>query len=357
MQSLDTYYLVALLLILTICCVVTSLNIVFIALFNRSKSLSKILLIAALVSLSCLYVDALPPGIALPDAYEVPLEFISVFCIGLIWWFAQSILEDQFRLGFVQWLGMFLSIVGVLVIWSANLVGMNLSKSLYNLLLFSWYGFTALLVIHVIWLAVNGYINDLIADRRHFRLFIASIGMIAIVLNLGADFLIGDFEQRLLRVVVSLPITLLLMLWLLRFNGNALVFEAHNSDKVKTSALQNNQSYYKLVQIMEEDKAYLDPELSVDSLARLVGLPAHQLRVLINKSLGYKNFQSFLAKYRIEAVKKTLSLSQHNQQSISTIAFSHGFSSIATFNRTFKNNLGVSAGQYRKSVQHTNSNL
>lgn len=347
----------SLLLVLTICCVVISLSIVFIAIINPSKSLAKTLLIASLVSLSCLYIDALPPSVALPDAYEVPLELISIFCIGLIWWFAQSILEDEFKLGFVQWFGMSLSVAGVLVIWSTNLLGVNLSKPFYNFLLFSWYGSTALLVVHVIWLAVNGYVNDLITDRRHIRVCIASIGMMAIVLNLAADFLIGDFEQRLLRVVVALPLNLLLMFWLLRFNGGALAFDAQQTTQPKSLGLQNQEYYFKLLQTMEQDKAYLDPELTVGSLAKLVGLPAHKLRVLINKSLGYKNFQSFVASYRIKAVKKMLSLPKCNQKSISTIAYEHGFSSIATFNRTFKNIEGVSAGQFRKSAQNANSNL
>jgi AraC-like DNA-binding protein len=332
------------------------MNIVFIAMTNRTKNISKTLLIWALLSASCLYIDALPPGIALPDAYEIPLEFISIFCIGFIWLFVLSILEDDFCLGFVEWTGMLLIVAGSLVTWVTGLMGIKLGESTYLFLSVSWYSISALLVLHVFWVALSGYMNDLIIDRRVIRLCITTIGMMAIVINLAADFLIGNFEQRLLRVVVSLPISLMLMFWLLRFNDNSLIFDVSKPNTNEDIAPHKLPSYRRLMQIIEQDQAYLDAELTVDALAKRVGIPAHQLRVLINKSLGFKNFQSFLAKYRIEAVKQILSKPEQNYESISTIAYNHGFSSIATFNRTFKNNVGLSAGQFRNSVQKTHSN-
>jgi AraC-like DNA-binding protein len=332
------------------------MNIVFIAITNRKKNISKTLLIWALLSASCLYIDALPPGIALPDVYEIPLEFVSIFCIGFIWLFVLSILEDDFRLGFVEWTGMLLIVAGSLVTWLTGLLGIRLSEPIYLFLSISWYSISALLILHVFWVALSGYMNDLIIDRRLIRLCVTAIGMMAIVINLAADFLIGNLEQRLLRVVVSLPISLMLMFWLLRFNGDSLVFDVRQPNNNEDITPHKLPSYCRLMQIIEKDQAYLEPDLTVDALAKRVGIPAHQLRVLINKSLGFKNFQSFLAKYRIEAVKQILSKPEQNHESISTIAYNHGFSSIATFNRTFKNNVGLSAGQFRNSVQKTHSN-
>ena len=93
------------LLILTVSCVTASLIIVALAFMEGTKSLSNWLLIAVLISLTGLYIDALPTGVALPDAYELPFEFISIFNIGLIWWLALSIMDDDFQLGFVTWVG------------------------------------------------------------------------------------------------------------------------------------------------------------------------------------------------------------------------------------------------------------
>jgi len=107
------------------------------------------------------------------------------------------------------------------------------------------------------------------------------------------------------------------------------------------------------MRLMEEDKAYLDPTLSVPKLASLVGVPPHQLRTLINNSLGFRNFTSFLASYRLNVVKSALADPAQARTPILTIVLDAGFASFATFNRTFKMETGQTAGEYRKASLKT----
>ncbi len=61
----------------------------------------------------------------------------------------------------------------------------------------------------------------------------------------------------------------------------------------------------KVVSHMEIAKAYLDPELTLEGLAKQIGVPPRMLSQLINQSL-HQNFFDFVNRYRIEAAKKLL---------------------------------------------------
>jgi len=103
-----------------------------------------------------------------------------------------------------------------------------------------------------------------------------------------------------------------------------------------------------LTNILEEDRPYLVPELSLPDLAKLCGTNRSYLSKFIN--VNYRqNFKQFINEYRlIEAEKLLINEIDHDIASISTIC---GFSSYHTFNRCFKNKFGVTPGAYRKS-QH-----
>lgn len=90
-----------------------------------------------------------------------------------------------------------------------------------------------------------------------------------------------------------------------------------------------------LIQYLEEQKPYLNPELSMPELARQMGLTTGQLSGAINKEMR-KNFNELINSYRIEEVKIRLLDPAYAHLSILGIAFESGFNSKATFNRAFK---------------------
>lgn len=97
--------------------------------------------------------------------------------------------------------------------------------------------------------------------------------------------------------------------------------------------------------LMAADRLFIDPELSLPSLAGRLGLSAHQLSELLNTKLG-KSFSRYLRELRVEASKSML----HNEPSASvlSVGLSAGFTSQSTFYEAFREIEGTTPGQYRK---------
>jgi AraC-like DNA-binding protein len=106
----------------------------------------------------------------------------------------------------------------------------------------------------------------------------------------------------------------------------------------------------KLGQLML-DGFYQETQLSIKQLANKLKTPEHQLRELINKHLGFRNFSDFLSSYRIPAACAQFEDIAHIRKPILTIALELGYGSIATFNRTFKAQKGMTPKEYRSKFQ------
>lgn len=124
-------------------------------------------------------------------------------------------------------------------------------------------------------------------------------------------------------------------------------------EKYRSSSLSTPQSSTfldKLNDIMENEKPYLDPNLSLRSLADMVGCTKENLSQVINEHLNV-NFKNYINKYRVEIVKEKLADPKENQYVLMKIAFDAGFNSKSVFNAAFKKFTGQSPSQYRKNVQ------
>lgn len=95
---------------------------------------------------------------------------------------------------------------------------------------------------------------------------------------------------------------------------------------------------------------YLEAGLSIGSLGAALSIPEHRLRRLINRGLGYRNFAAFVNDYRIEEAKRRLADPELAREQIIQHAFSLGYSSLAPFNRAFRERVGVSPTEYRETA-------
>jgi AraC-like DNA-binding protein len=98
--------------------------------------------------------------------------------------------------------------------------------------------------------------------------------------------------------------------------------------------------------VFEVEKIYRNDILSLNVLAERLGIPSHQLSWIINNKVG-KTFSDFLNHYRIEEVKKRLVSYQDRDKTILEIAFSAGFNTKSSFNKTFKMLTGKTPRDYR----------
>lgn len=102
-----------------------------------------------------------------------------------------------------------------------------------------------------------------------------------------------------------------------------------------------------LLSLMEGEKPFLNPELTLPELASMVDISRNRLSQLLNEKLGV-NFYDFINAYRVKEVQKLMSDPGYQQMTLLAIAFDAGFNSKATFNSMFKKITGVTPSEYRK---------
>ena len=106
----------------------------------------------------------------------------------------------------------------------------------------------------------------------------------------------------------------------------------------------------RLQQMMDSEKVYLNPELSLPQLATQLNMSTHDLSFVINEGFQ-ENFFQFINRYRIEEAKILLRSAKHKHLSILGIAFEAGFRSKTTFNTTFKKLTGQSPSKFMEAFE------
>jgi len=123
--------------------------------------------------------------------------------------------------------------------------------------------------------------------------------------------------------------------------------------RYKTSAMDHDKIKKYMLQIltlMEKEKLYLDPEMSVLKMGQRLGIPKEYISQVINQKF-YMNFNQFLNKYRVEEAKIRLKDPKENQFVVLKIGFDVGFNSKSAFNGAFKKFTGMSPSEYREKYQ------
>ncbi|AKD56183.1 helix-turn-helix domain-containing protein [Spirosoma radiotolerans] len=105
-----------------------------------------------------------------------------------------------------------------------------------------------------------------------------------------------------------------------------------------------------LLAYMENERPYLDPDLSLNDLARRLKTNTSVLSPVINAGTG-KNFNDFVNQYRVDAFKRQALDPANGHLSLLGIALDCGFNSKATFNRAFKKLTGQSPREFVESVE------
>lgn len=99
---------------------------------------------------------------------------------------------------------------------------------------------------------------------------------------------------------------------------------------------------------VRERRLYRRTGLTIGQLASELQLPEHRLREAINQTLGFRNFNAFLNRLRLEEVAGRLADAQQAQVAITTLALDAGYASLGPFNRAFRDAFGVTPSQYRR---------
>ncbi len=110
----------------------------------------------------------------------------------------------------------------------------------------------------------------------------------------------------------------------------------------------NNQLIFDhLTKMVIQDKLYIDSELTLSKLSKLLGKTKQKTSEIINQCSN-KNFNDFINYYRIEESKKMLLEKENKNFTIASIAFDVGFNTLSSFNYAFKKLEGVTPSVYKK---------
>jgi AraC-like DNA-binding protein len=118
--------------------------------------------------------------------------------------------------------------------------------------------------------------------------------------------------------------------------------------KYKNSAVnEDEKSRYKQVlkAYMEHMKPYLNPDITLDTVAKEISVNARSLSQIINESYQ-NNFNGFINEYRIRESLRQLSDST-NTKTILEIVYDSGFNSKSAFYAEFKRHTGMTPQEYR----------
>jgi AraC-like DNA-binding protein len=126
------------------------------------------------------------------------------------------------------------------------------------------------------------------------------------------------------------------------------VEDQDNTPKDNAITTNDDDLIAKLEDYMLLNKPFLDPTLSIDSLAKQIEVPSSELSILINRKIG-QHFFDFVNAYRINFAADMLSNKNNQKKTVMEILYDAGFNSKSSFNTAFKKHKSMTPSQYRKN--------
>lgn len=108
-------------------------------------------------------------------------------------------------------------------------------------------------------------------------------------------------------------------------------------------------SYYSktLDRLLEEEKVYLDPELSLKKLSQTAQIPQRALSEFINSHYN-KSYKELINGYRIQHASELLISDEGTALTMYAVACDSGFNSESVFYKLFKDQTGLTPRQYQE---------
>jgi len=102
----------------------------------------------------------------------------------------------------------------------------------------------------------------------------------------------------------------------------------------------------RLLDLMQAESPYRDPEVNLAQLAERLAITPHNLSQVINSRLGM-NFYDFINRYRVDEVKRRIRDDEASKYTLLSIGLDAGFNSKSSFNAVFKKMTDLTPSQFR----------
>ena len=119
-------------------------------------------------------------------------------------------------------------------------------------------------------------------------------------------------------------------------------------DKYRSSSLKGVEEvklFAQLRTLMEKDQYFLDSNLTLKTVADLLGTNTKYLSQVVNNQGGC-NFQQFVNSYRVNQVKEKIESNDYQNLTLFGIALQCGFKNKSTFYKVFKEALGITPREF-----------
>lgn len=219
------------------------------------------------------------------------LGLFGALNVALLWLFCLSILQDDFKLRWMNWVGAFVLSLGTIsVLLGTGPVTHPLIGAFSAVAPFA-------AIAHIAWVAVSERGGDLVEPRRQVRLWIpVALVVAALVSVLSEEFQDAATSSIVRNGFATLPISVALLLWLVSVDPTRLRFERRQISAASQPKIdpRDGALHAALRNLMEEAQIYREHQLTIELLAERLSTPTHRLRSLINDGLGYRNFAAFI---------------------------------------------------------------
>ena len=195
--------------------------------------------------------------------------------------------------------------------------------------------------------------NDLIETRRRARI----VGLVVVGIDLILSGLlprvivdpntIASYYTHVALVLSHLALFVFVLFRLATFGIDDFFDPLHLPAAKPLASPPEAAALARLARLMEQDRLYRRPGLTLKDLAERAGLPEYRLRRLIHEQLGFANFKAFLHAWRIREACEQLRDPGQIRTPILTVALSVGYQSVNTFNRGFRELMGRTPSDWR----------
>jgi AraC-like DNA-binding protein len=331
-------------------------------LLNLRPSNAKIKLGAAMAAGGVAYAIATAPFV--PKQWMIMALPVLAANPVIFWLWARATFDDDFLLK--RWHGaVWLTTVGVgYVIFLGWPLWPNLAATGAKGLSLAAIGFAILAAVQT----VQTWRQDLVAGRRRLRIVVVAFNVVLIAVIAGSGLtstpIASPGAPGSLGTALGLFAIAMLVGWSLfgtTTTAPAIMATGAappSNDPAPRASRPNEDTrdtiapplLRRLDHLMTAERAYRQEGLTIGLLAARLDLPEYRLRQAINEGLGYRNFNAFLNRYRIDEAKAALSDASQRDVPVLTIAMDAGFQSIGPFNRAFKADTGMTPTEFRRDA-------